>query len=76
MALLFQILFSLAIADIAVAILMWTLAVLVPSLDNVAPKHLKLVTSSSFSPLMVMSALVSFELFIMTLAFSILTSMS
>jgi hypothetical protein len=45
MALLFQILFSLAIADVAVAILMWTSAVLVPSLDRVAPKYLKLVTS-------------------------------
>jgi hypothetical protein len=75
MPLLFQIRFSLAIADVAVAILIWTSTVLVPSLDRVAPKYLKLVPSSSFSPFVVMSALVLFELFTMTLDFFILTSM-
>ncbi|KAH3720263.1 hypothetical protein DPMN_063160 [Dreissena polymorpha] len=46
-------------------ILFQTSAVLVPSLDMVAPQYLKLVTSYSFSPLMVMSALVLVVLFTM-----------
>ena len=43
-----QILFSLATAAIAAAILMQTSAEQVPSLHRVAPRYLKLVTSSSF----------------------------
>ncbi|KAH3829749.1 hypothetical protein DPMN_102977 [Dreissena polymorpha] len=46
------------------AILIRTLAVLLPSLDRVKPKYLKLVTCSSFSPFMVMSVLVLVVLFI------------
>ena len=41
----------------------------------VAPKYLKLDTSSKGSPFMVMLALMLFELFTMTLDFSLLTSM-
>ena len=40
-----QVLFSLAIAAIVEAILMWTSAEQVPSLQRVAPRYLKLVTS-------------------------------
>ena len=43
-----QILFSLAIAAIAEAILMQISAEQVPSLHRVAPSYLKLVTSSNF----------------------------
>ena len=46
--LLLQILLSLAIAAMAVAILLRISAEQLPSLDRVAPKHLKLLTSSSF----------------------------
>ncbi|KAH3885491.1 hypothetical protein DPMN_009485 [Dreissena polymorpha] len=48
MELLVHILLSLAIAVVAMAILIQTSAVLVPSFDRVAPKNLKLVTSSGF----------------------------
>ena len=48
MALHRQILFHLAIAAIAEAILMQTSAEKVPSLHRVAPRYLKLVTSSNF----------------------------
>ena len=41
-----QILFSLAIAAITEAILMWISAEQVPSLHKVAPKYLTLITSS------------------------------
>ena len=52
-----QILFSLATAAIAEAILMQTSAEQVPSLHRVAPRYLKLVTSCSFWPFMLISAL-------------------
>ena len=48
MVLLRQILFSLAIAAIAEAILMWISAQQVPSLYSVAPRYWKLVTHSNF----------------------------
>ncbi|KAH3725366.1 hypothetical protein DPMN_051199 [Dreissena polymorpha] len=51
MELLVHNLLSLAFAVVAMSILMRTSAVLVPSLDRVAPKYLKLVTSSGSSPL-------------------------
>ena len=65
-----QILFSLAIAAIAEAILRQTSAEQVPSLHRVAPRYLKLVTSSNFWPIMLISALILF----MILLFSVLTS--
>ena len=52
-----QILFNLAIVDIAEAILMQTSAEQVPPLHRVAPRYVKLVTSSNFWPLMLISAL-------------------
>ena len=52
MALHLQILFSLIIADIAEEILMRISAEQVPSLQRVAPRCLKLVTSSNFWPFM------------------------
>ena len=57
-----QILFSLATADIAQAILMWTSAEHVPSLHRVGLRYLKLVTSSNFWPFMLISALKLFVL--------------
>ena len=51
------ILFSLAIAAIAEAILMRTSAEQVPSLHKVAPRYWKLVASSNFWPFMLISAL-------------------
>ena len=68
-----QILFSLAIAAIAEAILMWTSAGQVQSLHRVAPGYLKLVTSK-FQPFMLISALMLLALLIMILLFSVLTS--
>ncbi|KAH3871037.1 hypothetical protein DPMN_034231 [Dreissena polymorpha] len=53
MELLVQNLVSLAIAAVAMANLIWTSAVLVPSFDRVEPKYLKLVTFYSFSQFMV-----------------------
>ena len=53
-----QILFSLAIAAIAEAILMRMSAKLVPSLHKVASNYLKLVTSSNFWPFMLTAALI------------------
>ena len=50
--LLHQILFNLAIVAIAEAILMQIFAEQVPSLHRVAPRYLKLVTSSNFWPFM------------------------
>ena len=47
-----QFLFSLTIAAIVEVILMWTSAEQVPSLHRVAPRYLKLVTSSNFWPFM------------------------
>ena len=52
-----QILFSLATAAIAEAILMQTSTEQVPSLHRVAPRYLKLVTSSKFWSFMLISAL-------------------
>ncbi|KAH3837337.1 hypothetical protein DPMN_110723 [Dreissena polymorpha] len=46
--------------------------VLVPSLDRVAPWNFKLVTSCSFTPLMLMSTPVLFVLFSMIFDFSFL----
>ena len=69
-----QILFSLAIAAIAEAILNWTSAEQVPSLQRVAPRYLKLVTSSNFWPFMLISALMLFVLLVVILLFSVLTS--
>ena len=69
-----QLVFNLAIAAVAVAIRLQISAVQLPSLDRVAPKYLKLVTSSSCSPFMVVLVLMLFVLFTMTLDFSVLTS--
>ena len=52
-----QILFSLTIAAIAEAILMWIFAEQVPSMHRVAPRYLKLVTSSNFSTTFPLSCL-------------------
>ncbi|KAH3750731.1 hypothetical protein DPMN_185262 [Dreissena polymorpha] len=65
---------SIAIAAVAMAIIIRTSAVLVPYLERIAPNYLKLVTSFSFSPFIVMSALLFVMLFIMTFGFSVLTS--
>ena len=57
-----QILFSLAIAAITETILIGTSAEQVPSLHRVAFRYLKLVTSSTFWPFMLISALMLFVL--------------
>ncbi|KAH3833842.1 hypothetical protein DPMN_107158 [Dreissena polymorpha] len=72
MEMLVQNLFSLAIGAVGIAIR--TSAVLVPSLDRIAPRYLKLVTYSNFSSFMVMSVLVLVVLFTMIFDFSVLTS--
>ena len=69
-----QFLFSLAIAAIAEAILMRTSAEQVPSLHRVAPRYLKLVSSSNFLPFMLISTFMLFVLLVMILLFSGLTS--
>ena len=74
MALHRQILFSLAIAAIAEAILIRTSAEQVPSLHKVVPGYLNLVTSSNFWPFTLISALLLFVLLVMILLFSELTS--
>ena len=56
-----QILFGLAIAAIAEAILMRISDEQVPFLQRVAPRYLKLVTSSNFRPFMLLSALMLFR---------------
>ena len=53
---------------------MRTSAEQVPFLHKVAPRYLKLVTSSNFWPFTLISALLLFVLLIMTLLFSVLTS--
>ena len=53
---------------------MWISAEQMPSLHRVAPRYLKLVTSSNFWPFMLISALVLFMLLVMILVFSVLTS--
>ncbi|KAH3754048.1 hypothetical protein DPMN_188768 [Dreissena polymorpha] len=50
MELLVHNLLSLAIAEVDMAIVIWTSVVLVPSLDRLAPKLLKLICSSSLLP--------------------------
>ena len=62
-----QILFSLASAASAEAILMPTSAQQVPSLHRVAPTYLKLVISSKFWPFMLISALMLFVVSVMIL---------
>ena len=69
-----QILFNLAIAATAEAILMQISAGQVPSLHKVATRYLKLVTSSNFWPFMLISALMLFMLLVVILLFSVLTS--
>ena len=59
-----QIPFNLAIAAIAEAILMRISVELVSSLHRVAPRYLKLVTSSYFRPFMLISALMLFVLLV------------
>ena len=68
-----QILFSLASAAIAKAILIQTSVEQVPSLHRVAPRYLKLVTSSNFWPFLLISDLMLFILLAMILLFSVLT---
>ena len=74
MVLLYQILFNLAVAAVAEAILMQTSAEQVPSLHRVALRYLKLVTSSNFWPFTLISALMLFVLLITILFFSVLIS--
>ena len=69
-----KILFSLAIAAIAEAILMRISVELVSSLHRVAPRYLKLVTSSYFRPFMLISALMLFVLLVAILLLFVLTS--
>ena len=74
MVLYHQILFSLAIAAMVEAILMQTSAEEVPSLHGIAPRYLKLVTSSNFWQFMLISALTLVLLLVMVLLFSVLTT--
>ena len=74
MVLLHQILFNLAIAAIAEAILIRTSAEQVPSLHRVAPRYLKLVTSSNFWPFMLIPVLTLFVLLVMILLLTVLAS--
>ena len=70
-----QIMFSLATAATAEAIPMWTSAEQEQTLYRVAPRYLKLVTSSTFWPFMlIVSTLMLFMLLVTTLLFSVLTS--
>ena len=68
-----QILCNLAVAE---EILMRISDKQVPSRQRVAPGYFKLVTSSNFWPFMLISALMSFVLLVMTLLFSRLTFIS
>ena len=70
------IVFSLAIAAIAEVILVWTSAEQVPSLHGVAPRYLKVVTSSNVWPFMQISALMLFVLLVLLLLFSVQTSIA
>ncbi|KAH3721482.1 hypothetical protein DPMN_064410 [Dreissena polymorpha] len=74
MKLLVHNLLSLAIAAVAMVILIRTSMALVPFLDRVAITYLKLITSSSFSPFMVMSVLLLVVLFTVIFDLSVLTS--
>ena len=69
MVLLRKILFNLAIAAVAEAILMRISAEQVPSLHRVAPRFLKLVTSSNVWRFMLISALMLFVLLVTILLF-------
>ena len=71
---LFHILASLVIADVAVAVLIFTLSTQEPSYERVATKYLKEVTTSRVFPFMVVFALMLFMLFTITFYFSVLTS--
>ena len=73
MALHRRILFNLAIAAIAEAILMQIFAEQLPSFHRVSLSYLKLVFFSNFWPFMLISALM-FMLLVMILLFSVLTS--
>ena len=72
--LLFHTLVSLAITAVAVAIHIWISVLQVPSFVRVAPKYLKLDTSSSFLPSIMMLTLALFVLFTITLDFTVLIS--
>ena len=69
-----QILFSLAVAAIAEAIVMQVSAEQVPFLHTVALSYLKLITSSNFWPFLLISPLISFELLVLFLFLSVLSS--
>ena len=69
MVFLCRILFNLATAAIAEAILMRISAEQVPSLHRVAPRYLKLVTFSNFWPFKLISALMLLVLLVMILLF-------
>ena len=69
-----QILFNLAIAAIAEAILKRTSAEQMPSFQWAAPMHLKPVNFSHFWPFMLTSAMMLHVLLVMILLFSMLTS--
>ena len=73
MVFLHQILFNLATIAVADVILMSSVEQ-VPSLDRVAPRYLKLVSSSKFWPFMLVPPLMLFVLLAMILLFSLLTS--
>ncbi|KAH3858305.1 hypothetical protein DPMN_100927 [Dreissena polymorpha] len=64
---------SLAISSVAMAMLIRNSAVLVQSLDGFGPNYVKMSTSSSVLPFMVMSALVLVVLFTMIFDLSVLT---
>ena len=69
-----QILFNLAIAAIAKAILIRISAEQVRSLHRIAPRYLRLATSSSLWPFMLISAVMLLVLMVMILLFSVQTS--
>ena len=69
-----RILYSLAIAAVAEAILTRTAAEQVPSVHRVAPRYLKPVASSNFWQFMRTSSLMLFVLLVVILLFSVLTS--
>ena len=68
-----QVLFNLATAATAEAILLWISAEQVPSLQRIAPRYLKLVTSSNFWPFMQISAML---FMLTTIPYAIALSMS
>ena len=72
--LLFHTLVSLAITAVAAAICIWISVLQVPSFVRVAPKYLKLDTSSSFMPSIMMLTLALFVLFTITSDFAVLIS--